>query len=142
MITLLSLPCLLCFNTLVCCSAPLCTHMSLVLRSSLPGELGSKWESSGGSSFPCASSHARSSRSFLLLARSAVGRDEKPFSTLPTFCRAKKMLLQLSRAPVRCSCYFSKSRNSIGAGEVRIQCTIITPHHPPLVTTTNFEAPL
>lgn len=67
--------------SIVCCNAPLCTHISLVLLSSLAGELGSKWESSGGSSFPCASSQALSSRSFLLLARSAVGRDEKPFST-------------------------------------------------------------
>lgn len=64
--------------------AQLHTHRSLVLRSSLVGELGSKWESSGGSSFPCASSQARSSRSFLLLARSAAGRGDKqkkPFST-------------------------------------------------------------
>lgn len=63
--------------------AQLHTHRSLVLRSSLVGELGSKWESSGGSSFPCASSQARSSRSFLLLARSAAGRGDKqkkPFS--------------------------------------------------------------
>lgn len=131
------------FNALVCCSAPLCTHISLVLRSSLLGELGSRWESSGGSSFPCASSQARSSRSFLLLARSAVGRDEKPSSTsCPHFAKKHKVLLQLSRTPVRWSCSFSKGSNSTGAAEVRIWCTINTPHHRALVAITDFEAPL
>lgn len=49
------------------------TYRSLAFLSSLAGELGSRWESSGGSSFPWASNHARSSRSFLLFARSTDG---------------------------------------------------------------------
>lgn len=46
------------------------THRSLGFLPSLMGELGSRWESSGGNSLPWASSHARSSLSFRLLARS------------------------------------------------------------------------
>lgn len=86
MITLLSSP----YSLLQCTHvlhAQLHTHRSLVLRSSLVGELGSKWESSGGSSFPCASSQARSSRSFLLLARSAVGRGKRGEKTFSTPCQ-------------------------------------------------------
>lgn len=92
--------------------AQLHTHRSLVLRSSLVGELGSKWESSGGSSFPCASSQARSSRSFLLLARSAAGRGDKQRSNSSLLVNSVlqgklRQLLWLSRAPLKCS--FSKN---------------------------------
>lgn len=47
------------------------THRSFVLLSSLEGEPGSRWDSSRGSSFPWASSHARSSLSLRRFARSA-----------------------------------------------------------------------
>lgn len=137
MITLLSSP----YSLLQCTRvlhAQLHTHRSLVLRSSLVGELGSKWESSGGSSFPCASSQARSSRSFLLLARSAVGRGKRGEKTFSTPCQQDsagkngRQLLQFSRTPVKCSCSFRKSSNSTGAEEVRLQHTINTPLHFPL----------
>lgn len=96
--------------------AQLHTHRSLALRSSLVGELGSKWESSGGSSFPCASSQARSSRSFLLLARSAAGREneQRSHSALPanSVLQGKvRQLLWLSRAPLKCS--FSKEAEEL-----------------------------
>lgn len=87
--------------------AQLHTHRSLALRSSLVGELGSKWESSGGSSFPCASSQARSSRSFLLLARSAARREDKQRSHSALLANRVlqgklRQLLWLSRAPLKC----------------------------------------
>ena len=49
----------------------LSTHRSFVLFSSLVGEVGSRWDNSRGSSFPWASSHARSSLSLRRFARSA-----------------------------------------------------------------------
>lgn len=66
-------PAILCVHEY--CTLVQYTYRSLAFLSSLEGELGSKWESSGGSSFPWARSHARSSRSFLLLARS-VNREK------------------------------------------------------------------
>lgn len=63
------------------------------------------------------------------------GREVKNHSALPVnniLQGKRRQVLHLSRTPVKRSCSFTKSSNSTGAEEVRIQRTINTPLHFPL----------